>query len=118
MDVPVFITSLFANIGIHLPSIYGKLGIIIVFTFKLFPLMCTCTRQGAMGSIDSSLEEAAENLGSNKLRRLWTITPARVLPSIAAGAIMVFMTSLADLEPPCSSAKAIWCFRFWYTMNI
>ena len=28
-----FITSLFANIGIHLPSIYGKLGIIIVFTF-------------------------------------------------------------------------------------
>ena len=32
-----FVTRLFANIGIHLPSIYGKLGIILVFTFKLFP---------------------------------------------------------------------------------
>ena len=53
-----------------------------------------------MGSIDSSLEEAAENLGSNKLRRLWTITLPVVLPSIAAGAIMVFMTSLADFGTP------------------
>ena len=31
------VTKAFANIGIHLPSIYGKLGIILVFTFKLFP---------------------------------------------------------------------------------
>ena len=94
-----FITSLFANIGIHLPSIYGKLGIIIVFTFKLFPYVYLYT-SGAMGSIDSSLEEAAENLGSNKLRRLWTIPLPVVLPSIAAGAIMVFMTSLADFGTP------------------
>lgn len=53
-----------------------------------------------MGSIDSSIEEAAENLGSNKLRRLWTITLPVVAPSIAAGAIMVFMTSLADFGTP------------------
>jgi iron(III) transport system permease protein len=53
-----------------------------------------------MGSIDSSLEEAAENLGSNKLRRLLTITIPVILPSIAAGAIMVFMTSLADFGTP------------------
>ena len=67
------VTKAFANIGIHLPSIYGKLGIILVFTFKLFPYVYLYT-SGAMGSIDSSIEEAAENLGSNKLRRLWTIT--------------------------------------------
>ena len=93
------ITSLFADIGIHLPSIYGKMGIIIVFTFKLFPYVYLYA-SGAMGSIDSSLEEAAENLGSNKFRRLWTITLPVVLPSIAAGAIMVFMTSLADFGTP------------------
>ncbi len=85
--------------GIHLPSIYGKLGIILVFTFKLFPYVYLYT-SGAMGSIDSSLEEAAENLGSNKLRRLLTITIPVILPSIAAGAIMVFMTSLADFGTP------------------
>lgn len=88
-----------SQFGIHLPSIYGKLGIILVFTFKLFPYVYLYT-SGAMGSIDSSLEEAAENLGSNKLRRLWTITLPVVLPSIAAGAIMVFMTSLADFGTP------------------
>lgn len=75
-----FVTKLFANIGIHLPSIYGKLGIILVFTFKLFPYVYLYT-SGAMGSIDSSIEEAAENLGSNKLRRLLTIT----LPGTAHG---------------------------------
>ena len=94
-----FVTKLFANIGIHLPSIYGKLGIILVFTFKLFPYVYLYT-SGAMGSIDSSIEEAAENLGSNKLRRLLTITLPVVAPSIAAGAIMVFMTSLADFGTP------------------
>lgn len=86
-------------LGIALPSIYGKLGIILVFTFKLFPYVYLYT-QGAMGSIDSSLEEAAENLGSSKLRRLMTVTIPVVLPSIAAGAIMVFMTSLADFGTP------------------
>lgn len=93
------VTKWFAQFGVHLPSIYGKLGIILVFTFKLFPYVYLYTT-GAMGSIDSSLEEAAENLGSNKLRRLWTITLPVVLPSIAAGAIMVFMTSLADFGTP------------------
>lgn len=94
-----FVTRFFESIGIFLPGIYGKLGIILVFTFKLFPYVYLYT-SGAMGSIDSSLEEAAENLGSNKLRRLLTITIPVILPSIAAGAIMVFMTSLADFGTP------------------
>lgn len=93
------VTQFFAGMGIHLPSIYGRLGIILVFTFKLFPYVYLYT-SGAMGSIDSSLEEAAENLGSNKLRRLVTVTLPVVIPSIAAGAIMVFMTSLADFGTP------------------
>lgn len=93
------VTQFFANIGIMLPPIYGRLGIILVFTFKLFPYVYLYT-SGAMGSIDSSLEEAAENLGSSKLRRLLTVTLPVVLPSIAAGAIMVFMTSLADFGTP------------------
>lgn len=94
-----FITNMFANWGIVLPAIYGKAGIILVFTFKLFPYVYLYV-SGAMGSIDSSLEEAAENLGSSKLRRLFTVTLPVILPSVAAGAIMVFMTSLADFGTP------------------
>lgn len=95
-----FITKLFeSSLGIVLPSIYGRLGIVLVFTFKLFPYVYLYT-SGAMGSIDSSLEEAAENLGSSKLRRLFTVTIPVILPSILAGAVMVFMTSLADFGTP------------------
>lgn len=94
------ITKFFADsLGITLPTIYGKGGIILVFTFHLFPYVYLYT-SGAMSSIDSSLEEAAENLGSSKLRRLFTVTLPVILPSILAGAVMVFMTSLADFGTP------------------
>ena len=94
-----FLTKILEKIGIITPPIYGKLGIIIVFTLKLFPYIYLYV-SGAMSSIDCSLEEAAENLGSNKLRRLMTITLPVVLPSIAAGAVIVFMSSLADFGTP------------------
>ncbi|PKM64568.1 MAG: iron ABC transporter permease [Firmicutes bacterium HGW-Firmicutes-20] len=93
------ITKFFVGLGINMPSIYGYLGIILVFTLKLFPYIYLYV-SGALGSIDSSLEEAAENLGSNKLRRLMTITFPVILPTILSGAIMVFMSALADFGTP------------------
>lgn len=86
-------------IGMTAPTIYGRNGIIFVFTLHLFPYVYLYT-SGAMNSIDSSLEEAAENLGMNRLRRIMTITIPVVMPSILAGCIMVFMTSLADFGTP------------------
>lgn len=94
------ITKFFLNaLNIALPTIYGKLGIILVFTFHLFPYVYLYV-SGALSSIDSTLEEAAENLGSGKLRRILTVTLPVILPSILAGAIMVFMTALADFGTP------------------
>ncbi len=94
-----FITNLFAKIGITTPTIYGFGGIILVFTLKLFPYVYLYV-SGAMSSIDRSLEEAAENLGSSKLRRIFTVTMPVIMPTLAAGAIMVFMSSLADFGTP------------------
>ncbi len=85
--------------GIDMPTIYGMGGICAVFTLKLFPYVYLYV-SGAMGSIDRSVEECAENLGSGKLRRLVTVTIPVVMPSIAAGALMVFMTALADFGTP------------------
>lgn len=93
------LAQLFAKIGWTAPTIYGRDGIIFVFVLHLFPYVYLYT-SGAMNSIDASLEEAAENLGMNKLRRIWTITLPVVLPSILAGCIMVFMTCLADFGTP------------------
>ena len=93
------IAKLFKLFGAAAPTIYGREGIIFVFTLHLFPYIYLYT-SGAMNSIDSSLEEAAENLGMNKLKRIWTITLPVILPSILAGCVMVFMTALADFGTP------------------
>lgn len=81
------------------PSIYGFNGIVLVLTMKLYAYVFLYVT-GALGSIDASLEEAAENLGVGKFKRMWTITLPLILPTIAAAALMVFMTSLADFGTP------------------
>lgn len=92
-------TKLFEALGLTAPTIYGVGGIIFVFVLHLFPYIYLYT-SGAMNSIDSSLEEASENLGMNKFRRVLTITLPVILPSILAGCVMVFMTCLADFGTP------------------
>ena len=93
------VAKLFAMFGAKAPTIYGREGIIFVFTLHLFPYIYLYT-SGAMNSIDASLEEAAENLGMSKLKRIWTVTLPVILPSILAGCVMVFMTALADFGTP------------------
>jgi iron(III) transport system permease protein len=87
------------SLGITIPSIYGYTGIIVVFTLKLYPYVYLYVN-AALGSIDASLEEAAENLGSSKLKRILNITFPVILPTIFSGAIMVFMSALADFGTP------------------
>ena len=93
------ITTFLQQFGISIPTIYGFGGISAVLTLKLYPYIYMYT-SGAMESIDSSLEECAENLGSGKLRRFMTITMPVVMPSITAGALVVFMSALADFGTP------------------
>jgi len=94
-----FITNLVEKIGITMPTIYGFYGMVLVFTLKLFPYVYLYVA-GALGSIDSSLEEAAESLGMNKLRRMLTVTFPVIMPTISAAALVVFMTSMADFGTP------------------
>lgn len=93
------ITNFFARFGIETPPIYGWTGIALVFTLKLFPYVFLYV-SGALRSIDSSLEEASESLGSNKLRRFFSVTLPVVLPTVLSSGLMVFMTSLADFGTP------------------
>ena len=93
------VTTFLKGFGITIPTIYGFGGISTVLTLKLYPYIYMYT-SGAMESIDSSLEECAENLGSGKLRRFFTVTMPVVTPSITAGALVVFMSALADFGTP------------------
>lgn len=88
-----------AKIGIHLSSIYGMKGIILVFTLQYYPHVFMYV-QGSLNSIDSSLEEAAESLGVSKFKRLMSVTFPLVLPAITSGMLIVFLSSFADFGTP------------------
>lgn len=94
-----FLTKLLSSIGIKAPTIYGEGGIILVFTLSL---SCYVFRyvSAALEGIDSSLEEAAESLGSNRLRRFFTVTVPVIMPSITSAMVIVFMRALADFGTP------------------
>lgn len=84
---------------IQLPSIYGFNGILLVFTLKLFPYIYLYV-SGALKKIDASLSEAAESLGCSSVKKVFTIILPLILPTILAGALLVFMNALADFGTP------------------
>lgn len=94
-----FITMALQSVGINIGTIYGFKGILLVFTLKLFPYVYMYV-SGALSNIDSSLEEAAENLGVSGVKRLTTVTFPLIIPTILSSALMVFMTALADYGTP------------------
>lgn len=94
--VTKFISNLF---GITMPSIYGFLGILVVFTLKLFPFIYLYTT-GALKKLDVSLIEAAESLGCTGLKKVFTVVIPLILPTVLAGSLLVFMNALADFGTP------------------
>jgi iron(III) transport system permease protein len=92
-------TGLLQSIGIPFESIYGAKGIIVVYTLTLYPYVVLPVT-AAFKSIDNSVEEAAQNLGSSRTRMLRTVTLPLVLPSILAGALLVFIEALENFGVP------------------
>jgi iron(III) transport system permease protein len=92
-------TGWLRSIGIPFESIYGPTGIIVVYTLTLYPFVVLPVT-AAFKSIDVSVEEAAQNLGSPLLRVLRTVTLPLVLPSILAGGLLVFIEALENFGVP------------------
>src|SRR5882724_9195320 len=92
-------TGMLQSIGIPFESIYGAKGIIVVYTLTLYPYVVLPVT-AAFKSIDASVEEAAQNLGSSRLRVLRTVTLPLVLPSILAGGLLVFIEALENFGVP------------------
>ena len=85
--------------GIELPSIYGAFGIILALSLSYFPYVLLIV-QGALAASDPFIEECAFVMGANRWRVLRTITFPLVLPSIGAGAIIVFIKALGNFGVP------------------
>ena len=93
------ITQFLNRLGIELPSIYGFGGILLVFVLKLFPYIYMYTK-GALKKVDDSLGEAAESLGYHGIQKVLKVSLPLVLPTILAGATIVFLRAFADYGTP------------------
>ena len=78
---------------------FALCGILLVFVLKLFPYIYMYTK-GALKKVDASLGEAAESLGYHGLRKIMTVSLPLVLPTILAGATIVFLRAFADYGTP------------------
>ena len=97
--ITTFLAPVFSIFGMDQPSIYGWHGVVLVFTMSYFPfvVLMVCA---AINSVDSSLEEAALNLGSSPWRVFHTVTLPVITPAIASGALMVFCMSIENFGVP------------------
>lgn len=94
------ITRFFSNLfGFTMPDIYGFTGIVLVFTLQLFPLIFLYV-SGALQSIDNSVLEAADSMGCTGLKRFFTVLLPLIMPTLLAGALLVFMRAFSDFGTP------------------
>ncbi len=93
------VTQWLQSWGIGFGSIYGGGGIVLVYTLTLYPYVLLPT-MAAFKAVDVSMEEAGQSLGSSPRRTLWTVTLPIVLPSIMAGALLVFIETLENFGVP------------------
>ena len=94
-----FLRHWLSALGIDAPTIYGPLGIALVFALQFYPLVFLLTASG-LSTVDRSLDEAAESLGATGASKLFRVTLPLVLPSLSAGALMAFMLALANFGTP------------------
>ena len=93
------LTNLLAQIGINIGDIYGFKGCVIVMSFQLYSLVFMFI-SGAFKSMDNSLIEASESLGCAGIRKIFKVVLPLMLPTLLAGALLVFMRAFADYGTP------------------
>jgi len=92
-------TKVLEGIGIHVGSIYGFNGILLVLSLQLFPLvfLYLC---GALKNVDNSLLEASVNMGCSGAKMFFTVVIPLCMPTIIASSLLVFMRAFADFGTP------------------
>ena len=93
------ITGWLAELGLRLPPIYGINGILLVFTLQALPFVFLMVSAG-LRTVDQSIEDAAINLGRRPIAVVLTVIAPLIVPSLATGALLVFVTSLSDFGTP------------------
>lgn len=75
---------------------FGMMTLVIAHTAFCIPYVFTTVRARLVG-MDSSVEEAALDLGASKLQVFWDITLPAITPAILSGALLSFVMSFDDV---------------------
>jgi iron(III) transport system permease protein len=79
--------------------IYGPMGVILALALYNYPL-AYLTVLASLERMDPALEEAARSSGATPLRMVRDVTLPIVAPAIGAGAILIFLSSVANFGIP------------------
>ncbi|HEX2293014.1 MAG TPA: iron ABC transporter permease [Gaiellaceae bacterium] len=79
----------------RVPEIYGLPGAWLALTVATYPFVFILAA-AALRDLDPSLEEAARGLGQSRLTTFRRVTLPVIRPSLAAGALLVALYTLAD----------------------
>ncbi len=85
--------------GVTLPLMEGLNGVIFVETLHYFPFILL-NLSASLANIDSSMEEAAQNLGASGWRLFRKVVFPLAMPGYVAGASLVFIKVFDDLGTP------------------
>lgn len=93
------ITNFFAGIGVKIPNIYGFVGILLVLTCQLYPLIFLYVN-GALKNVDNSLIEASQSMNIKGVKMFFKVIVPLIMPTILAGGLLVFMRAISDFGTP------------------
>ena len=94
------LNTLIGKIGIPpLDILNREAAVLIGMTYSLLPYMVLIL-YAALEKLDRTLLEAAADLGASPSQTFWRVTVPQSLTGIAAGALLVFITSMGDFVNP------------------
>lgn len=88
--------------GIQIPEqalLYTAGAVLIGLTYNFLPYMVLIL-YASLEKLDISLLEASADLGATPRQTFWQVTVPQTLPGIAAGCLLVFITSMGDFVVP------------------
>jgi len=123
LDMVIMLPLIIAGtvLGIALAVTYNKGTIVLTGTWMILVLayfirkvpFSIKTTSSILQQIDASIEEASINLGVPPLRSFMKVVVPVMLPGIAAGAIIMWVTTLAEL-----SSTIVLYYGPWATMTV
>jgi iron(III) transport system permease protein len=80
-----------------LGSLYQSMLLLVMVYVAVFFAQALGAIRSGLGQVSPSLEEAARGLGKTRLQAIWTVVVPLMRRGIAAGGLLVFLTTMKEL---------------------